>query len=622
MKAWSRPAVLTLLAAAGCLALFHAKNQRHGRVREAPYDLTQMKTVDAVLKCVNDRYVDPKRVKPEEMLLSALDFVQKSVAQVTVVRDAANPRWVKVRVDTRQKSFRVDDVQTLGDVSARLREVFAFLQDGLSGTDVNLRERVEYAACNGMLATLDPHSELLSPEACQELNRSMAGQYAGLGLVTGIRDQLLTVMNLVPGTPAARAGIRRYDRITRINDKPALNLGLEEALNLMRGVAGTKVTVWLQREGPDGWDGAKPFELTRELIHVASVEAHRLDGGIGYLRIKQFQATTGAEFQAALTGLGKGGGLRGLVLDLRGNGGGLLDQAARVADTFIKEGPIVATVGHPGGQREVRFAHGQATEPEVPLVVLVNGMSASASEVLTGALKNHDRAVIMGETTFGKGSVQIFMDLPDKAALKLTIAQYLTEPGDVSIQDFGVTPDVELVPMTVDRLEMDLTAATHRVKERDLARTLTNVRAKQGAHPSEVVKYDLPIQDRLELRERGGDLPDDFTLDFPIRFAHAFVGHVKPGNRSEQLREARPFVNHTRQAEIDKVTHELKAMAIDRRDAPVHRTACPHPRPWAGRWNTVKAYPRCCPSRRALCAHGNKWGEMEGHGASRSQPPP
>jgi carboxyl-terminal processing protease len=423
---------------------------------------------------------------------------------------------------------------------------------------------------------------LLSPEAYKEMNLSTQGQFGGLGIVISIRDQQLTVINPMPGTPASRAGVKKYDRIQKINNESTLNMGLNEAVNHLRGAPGTRVTVWIHRDGPEGWTGTKPFELTREVIHVASVEHKLMDGGIGYVRLKQFQANTTTDLQAALADMKKNGELKGLVLDLRGNPGGLLDQAAKVVDTFVSEGPIVATV-NPSEGREEKTAHGEGTEPNYPLAVLVNGSSASASEIVTGALKNHERAVVIGETTFGKGSVQlVFTDLPDKAALKLTIAQYLTEPGDVSIQGVGVTPDISLDPMTVDSLEMDLTADTGGIKERDLSRALSNVRAKDGGRPMEVVKYDLPIKDRLELRERGGELDENFALDFPIKFAHDFVAHVQPGKRTEEVRQARAFINDTRRAELDKVADELKAAGIDWSDAPADVVAASAPAAPAG----------------------------------------
>jgi carboxyl-terminal processing protease len=533
----------------------------------ASYDLTQLRVVNELLKTVRDRYVDPKRVKPKEMLLSALNQIQREFAPVIVTHDEAAPT-VKVRVDTQEKEFRVDNVQGPWDVSARLRDIFAFLQDGLRNTEIDLRD-VEYAACNGMLRTLDPHSVLMTPEQTKEMSLSTSGQFGGLGIVISIRDQQLTVINPMPATPAGRAGIKKYDRIVKINGESTLNMGLNEAVNHLRGAPGSKVTIYVHRDGPEGWTGTKPFELTRETIHVASVEHRQLEGNIGYVRLKQFQASTATELDAALADLKKNGELKGLVLDLRGNPGGLLDQAARVVDKFIAEGPIVATVGNPSEGREEKTARDEGTEPNYPIALLVNGSSASASEIVAGAMKNHDRAVIVGETSFGKGSVQlVFSDLPDKASLKLTIAQYLTEPGDVSIQGVGVTPDVELDPMTVDPLEMALVVDGNGLKERDLSRSLSNARAREGAKPTESVRYDLTEKERRAFRENNGDPDETFALDFPIKFAHDFVAHVQPGKRLDQVRQAHGFIGETRGAELAKVATELKAAGVDWSDAP------------------------------------------------------
>ncbi len=538
------------------------------------YDLTQLKVVNEVLKTIRDRYVDPKRAKPKDMLLSALNYVQRDVAQVIVLYEEG-AATVKVRVDTQEKEFRVDNVQGPWDVSARLRDIFAFIQDGLRGTEVDLRE-VEYAACNGMLHTLDPHSVLLSPEAYKEMNLSTSGQFGGLGIVISIRDQQLTVMNPMPGTPAGRAGLKRHDRIVKIGNESTLNMGLNEAVQHLRGAPGSKVSVWIHRDGDGGWAGMKEFVLTRETIKVASVESRLLEGGIGYVRLKQFQANTAGDLEKALTELKKSGELKGLVLDLRGNPGGLLDQSARVVDKFIASGPIVATVGNAPEDREEKVAHADGTEPNYPIAILVSGNSASASEIVAGAMKNHDRAILIGETTFGKGSVQlVFPDLPDKAALKLTIAQYLTEPGDISIQGTGVTPDIELDPMTADLQEMDLTVDSGGTKERDLARSLSNARIREGQKPAELVRYNLPQKDRQELRERGGDPDDTFALDFPIKFARDVVAKAPVGKRPEQVRAVKALVAEARGAEIAKVAQDLQALGIDWTDAPADVATAP-----------------------------------------------
>jgi len=544
-----------------------------------PYDLTQLKVVNETLRIIREKYVDPKRVKPREMLLSALNFVQRDVAQIIVLHeDGAST--VKVRVDTQEKEFRVDNVQGPWDVSARLREIFAFMQDNLRGSDVDLRE-IEYAACNGMLHTLDPHSVLLSPDAYKEMNMSTTGQFGGLGIVISLRDQQLTVINPMPGTPAWRSGLKRYDRITKIDSESTLNMGLNEAVNHLRGVPGSKVTIWIHRDGGEGWQGSRPFDLVRETIHVASVEHKLLEGNIGYVRIKQFIASptqsTSSELDKALEEMKANGALKGLVLDLRGNPGGLLEQAVKVADKFLTSGPIVATVGNSEG-RDEKVAHAQETEPNYPIVLLVSGSSASASEIVAGAMKNHDRAVIVGQTTFGKGSVQlVFNDMPDKAALKLTIAQYLTEPGDISIQGTGITPDIELDPMTVDPLEMSLAGDNSMLKERDLSRSLSNARAHEGTRPTDVLRYDLSQKERQELRERGGDPDEVFTMDFPIKFARDLAARLPQGTRPDQVRDAKPLVDSTGAAELTKVSAELQKLGVDWSDAPAGDAAPANP---------------------------------------------
>jgi len=537
-----------------------------GPSAKPPYDLTRLDAVNETLKLIRDKYVEPGRVKPKEMLLSALNYVQRDVAQVIITQDGTDE--VTVRVENKEKKFRVDNVQAPWDVSARLREIFGFLQTSLKGSEVDLRE-VEYAACNGMLHTLDPHSTFLSPEAYKEMNVSTSGHFGGLGIVISIRDQVLTVINPMPDTPAGRAGIKRFDRIVKINNESTLNMPLDDAVRRLRGDPDTKVTVWVTRDGDGGWQTPKPFELMREVIKVKSVESRALDGGVGYVRIKNFQATTSNELELALNDLRGKNSLKGLVLDLRGNPGGLLDQATRIADKFIANGVLVSTVGASEG-RDEKKAHGPGTEPPYPIAVLVNGSSASASEIVAGALKNHDRAVIIGATTFGKGSVQlVFPDVtPEKAALKLTIAQYLT-PGDVSIQGVGVTPDIELDPMTVDELEMDMTMQKDGLRERDLSAHLTNGKAAPASKPLEVVRYQLTSTEREEMRERGGDVDDEFKVDFPIRFARDFV--LKAPNaqpRGAQVESTKDFIEQARKDELGKVAGELQKLGVDWADAP------------------------------------------------------
>jgi carboxyl-terminal processing protease len=533
---------------------------------DAAYDLTQLTAVNETLKKIRAKYVDPSRIKPQRMFMSALDNVQREVAQVIVLHDESSPN-VRVRVEDEEKEFRVDNVQGPWDVSARLREVFGFLQANLKDTGVKLRE-VEYAACNGILRTLDPHSVFLTPEAFEEMSVSTSGHFGGLGIVISMRDQMLTVIRPMPGTPAGRAGLKRLDRIVKINNESTLNMPLDDAVQRLRGEPGSEVSVWIQREGQGGWDVPRPFKLTREVIRIESVEARELVPGIGYVRIQQFQKDTTDELQAALVGFRKAAPIQGLVLDLRGNPGGLLDQAVRVSDLFLTQGVIVATVGNSEGRDEQR-AQRAGTEATYPIVVLTNGSSASASEIVAGALKNHERAVVVGQTTFGKGSVQmVYSGLAGDAALKLTIAQYLT-PGDISIQGVGVTPDIELDPMTADMLEMDLFRSERNLTERDLSQSLTNQAARNTDRPWLSLRYNLPETERKQWREWGTDMPDEFFLDFPVRFARDLVAKLPAGKpRLQQLEAAKGFIEGEQARQVAAVARDLKLLGTDWSEPP------------------------------------------------------
>jgi carboxyl-terminal processing protease len=527
----------------------------------APYDLTQLVAVRETLNTIRNKYVDPTRVKPRQMFLSALNQIQKEVAQV-IIRYDDKTQKVWVQVDADSKDFRVDNVQGPWDVAARLREVFSFLQAHLKDTGVDLRE-VEYAACNGMLRTLDPHSVFLSPDAYREMNISTSGHFGGLGIVISIRDQMLTVMKPMPGTPAGRSGLKKLDRITKINNESTLNMPLDDAVQRLRGKPGSKVSIWIQRDGSDGWQGSRPFELVREDIQVKSVEARQLQPGIGYVRIKQFVTSTSDDLDQALSEFHKKDKLKGLVLDLRSNPGGLLDQAAQVADRFLDEGVIVATVGASEGREEKRAVRA-GTEPPYPLVVLVNGASASASEIVAGALKNLDRAVIVGQTTFGKGSVQLVYAhvTPENAALKLTIAQYLT-PGDYSIQGVGVTPDIELDPMTADTVDMDLFRSERALRERDLTKSLNTTAHRTTDRPAFTLRYDLPEKTRAAIRDRGDDLDDEFELDFPIKMAAGLVAKLPQGKRQDEVRSAKQYLEKLQDTEVEALSADLGKLGID-----------------------------------------------------------
>jgi carboxyl-terminal processing protease len=530
-----------------------------------PYDLTELRVLNAVLIHVKDHYVEPERVNPRRMLLSGLNAIQRSVGPVMIDYTDGAPT-LTVRVNDQRREFRVDDVRAPWDLSTHFRQIFAFLQQNLAGTEVDLHD-IEYAAVNGMLRTLDPHSILLTPEVYADMRMSTRGEFGGLGIVISIRDGQLTIIRPMPGTPASSAGLARGDRVVKINDEATLNLPLNEAVSRLRGAPGSRVSVYVVREGANGWTTPRRFDLVRAVIHIESVESRMLEGGVGYLKIKSFQGNTFEDMQRALAQLRRQGQLRGLVLDLRDNPGGLLDQAVRISDAFLTGGVIVTTSSNDRSQRDVKEAEAPGTEPNYPMVVLINGGSASASEIVAGALKNHDRALIVGQRSFGKGSVQVLYDYEeDGSALKLTIAQYLT-PGDVSIQGVGITPDIAIDPMTVDAEDMDLTVDQGYLRESDLRSHLTNESSERAAaqQSAVVLRYYLPKDQRELLREAGPDDAEENLREgeFLTRFSRDLLAQARRPGRAELLADAEAVLSRARQAELDKAIAELQRLGVD-----------------------------------------------------------
>jgi carboxyl-terminal processing protease len=306
--------------------------------------------------------------------------------------------------------------------------------------DVTTKQLIE-GAINGMLAALDPHSAYLTPDLYKELQVDTKGSFGGLGIEITNRNGVLTVVSPIEDTPAYRAGIQAGDQIVKIDGEFTKDMTLVDAVKKMRGPKETKVSLTLKREErPELFD----VSLVREVIKIQSVKSRMLDKGYGYVRVTQFQERTDDDLERALKTLDKdANGLHGLVLDLRNDPGGLLTQAVKVSDLFLDAGMIVYTDGRLESQKQKYFAHKAGTWIDFPMVVLVNGGSASASEIVAGALQDHKRALVLGTQTFGKGSVQTILPLDDSSAIRLTTARYYT-PSGRSIQATGIVPDIVL----------------------------------------------------------------------------------------------------------------------------------------------------------------------------------
>ncbi|MCH2556179.1 MAG: S41 family peptidase [Alcanivorax sp.] len=413
------------------------------------------------------------------------------IAPTSQARDAQTDQLAE------QDGVPVTELRAFAEVLERVRG--AYVQE------VDEKELIQ-AAIRGMLMELDPHSAYLSPDQFEDLQSSTTGEFGGLGLEVTMEDGFVKVVAPIDDSPASRAGLQAGDLILKIDDTFTKGIGLADAVELMRGEAGTEVNLSVLSEGDE-----KPRTVTlkRDRIQVESVKSELLEPGYGYLRISQFQSRTGQDAQRALEKMASDGQLHGLILDLRNNPGGVLGGAVEVADLFLNRGLIVYTQGRDPQSRNDYNATPGDLLGGLPLVVLVNGGSASASEIVAGALQDQGRAVVVGTRTFGKGSVQTVLPISGDAALKLTTARYYTPDGR-SIQADGIHPDI---PVEVSSVEL---LRENRPRESDLPHHLLNQRDEEdraGDQEAPLASRDYPLSQALSIlkginlaeRRRAGD---------------------------------------------------------------------------------------------------------------------
>lgn len=343
-------------------------------------------------------------------------------------------------------------------------------------------------AIRGMLSQLDPHSAYLDKDSFDDLQETTSGNYGGLGIEIGMEDGFVRVIAPMDDTPAAKAGIESGDLIVQLDGEPVKGMSLAEAIEAMRGDPGSDIKVTLVKNGESS---PSDLTITREIIKVASVRQRFIEDGFAYLRIAQFQSGTGDEVEKAIIRLKDEGDLDGLIIDLRNNPGGVLQSAVEVSDVFMEEGLIVYTVGR-RDQTQLKYnATGKDATNGVPIVVLVNEGTASASEIVAGALQDHGRAIVMGTNTFGKGSIQTILPLNNEKAIKLTTARYFT-PNGKSIQAEGIVPDIWVARSKVTPIK----ANPWHIKERNLRKHLANgAGSGEAAEPEEPPNMDIAIRD-------------------------------------------------------------------------------------------------------------------------------
>jgi carboxyl-terminal processing protease len=333
-------------------------------------------------------------------------------------------------------------------------------------------EKLIEGALKGMMETLDPHSAFLNKDFFEKMQNDTAGEFGGLGLEVTQKDGVIFIVTPIDDTPAFRAGLKPRDKLVEINHEPIVGMTLDQAIDKMRGKVGDKIRLGILR---DGEEGVKHFTLQRELIKVRPVKAELLKEKFAYVRLTQFQKRSAESIEAALKAMkakAAGGEFAGVILDLRSNPGGLLDQAVDVSSLFLKEGIVVTTEARDPQNKDIRYVKKSGYKDlRTPMVVLINGASASASEIVAGALQDHGRAVIMGSLSFGKGSVQTVAQVDKQTGVKLTIAQYMT-PKNRKIQAIGITPDVAIEEFAAGEFEKGMKEDRY-IRERDLKGHLT-----------------------------------------------------------------------------------------------------------------------------------------------------
>lgn len=519
--------------------------------------LASAEVLPKILKLVQRHYVAPDLADPQAMRQGALDEVQRTVPEILAT---TKEDTLTLTVDQATRKFELPQAKSLSDLWDQLHGLFEYIDANYHG-DTKIAD-LEYAAVDGALNVLDPHSNLLRPREYQEFKVGTKGNFGGIGIVIGIRDGRLTVISPIDGTPAARAGIKAMDRIMQIGADSTVNMSLTEAVERLRGRVGTAVVLTVARDNRPQFAVA----LKRDIIRIDSVQSTTFAAGtrtIGYMKAKTFQENTMSDFRVQLQQLHEQakGELSGLILDLRNNPGGLLQQAVEMADLFLRDGVIVSTVGAYGRSLEEDLASGRGSETAYPLVILVNEGSASASEIVAGALQAQGRALVIGNRTFGKGSVQTIYNLSDGSALKLTIAEYLTA-GKHSIQEIGITPDIALAPVTVDREQLNL-LADKRYSESDLEKHLKR-RALEQKEATHVVGYLKPPE-KLDDPEASKETYSN-TLDLKDDFAVNFARHLFEAlpDRSMGLWTAvAPVIHNTQREQRKALTEALAQLGVD-----------------------------------------------------------
>ncbi len=543
--------------------------------------------LEKVLYHIKEKYVDPSKISAEKMFEDALGGIQDNIAEV-IVREKKS--GFKEIIVASAKMVTETDVKDLDELQSRLSKILVFVKKNATSElkDVDL----EVNAIKGILDNFDPHSILLSPELYNETTVNTQGSFGGLGIIIALRDAKLTIIAPIDDTPAYRAGLKAGDHIMKIEDESTINMTLSEAVDRMRGKKGQPCNITINR---NGFKSPKEYKIIRDIIIVKSVESHRINDSIGYVRIKNFQSHTNSDLFKHLRKLeAQMNPIKGLILDLRSNPGGLLDQAIKVSDIFLEQGTIVTTVAFGKTRREVENAHNNRIEPKYPIAVLVDGGSASASEIVAGALKNNNKAIVIGRQTFGKGSVQSIYKLPENYALKLTIAEYLT-PGDKSIQSYGIMPDIMVLPVRIDTDNMNLFRSERRIREEDLDKAFEESQPHYEKPLYQVKYYFIDKESEnddtavIPKEESEKEKLKKIRKDFEVRMASEIISQSQFTDRELIMKSIGGIVKKYSRMEKKKINKALAELNVN----------------WKMSEKTIKRASQCSPPTASININNN-----------------
>lgn len=436
------------------------------------------------------------------IMLLCLMFIEPAFAKKQDKKSEKNPE-TKTESMPAVPNGKYDDIALFGRVINFIEKQYV--------DKVNTRDLV-YGAIKGMLETLDPHSNFMPPEVYNQLKSDTSGKFGGLGIEVWVnKEGVLTVVAPMEGTPAWKAGIKPGDKIIKINGDSTKGMSIVEATSKIRGEIGTEIRFTVQRD-----PSAKliDFKMKRVSIDVKSVRAELLPDGIGYLRLNHFQEKTAAEVKSAIKKLEAKQKLSGLILDLRNNPGGLLDEAVETANLFVDSGVIVSTIGRNKSEKDIKYAKSGIARLDFPIVTLVNGSSASAAEIVAGALKDHKRSLVAGGRTFGKGSVQTVIPLAEDVGLKLTIARYYT-PNGISIQAKGIEPDIYLDEFDPDEYK-NLKKKNRHMSEADLKNHIES--ADERALKEKKASEEAKSEENKDAPPRTIDPKDDYQVQQALNY--------------------------------------------------------------------------------------------------------